>query len=165
VSKARKALMSVAFLASALLAGCTSGHSGSTEATTVAANPASFVGSWHVHDGQLTIDENQTAQEVNVGGCTTPCTEHEALTWALSDNGQRLTAVVRGVTFTSRTDGTQMSGPGSPDQAEAGDSFYLTFVAPYLLKSTLIHMPVAQGGNPYWCGADLAASLQSNCGA
>jgi hypothetical protein len=65
---------------------------------------------------------------------------------------------------------SRLQGSCAPsDSAAVGDSSYLEFVAPHLLKETLIHSSVSaidqKYGNPYWCGQGLAASKQGVCGA
>jgi hypothetical protein len=134
-------------------------------ATASRASP--FTGTWHVHDGQLVIRSDHTGEQQNLGGCDRPCLERDRLRWNLSDGGTRLTAVITAVTFTDRQTGAALSDPHADDQQRPGDAFSLRLVAPHLAKSTYLRtsLQASDIGNPYWCGAGLAESLQSRCGA
>jgi len=104
--------------------------------------------------------------DYNVGGAVRY--EDDRLSFARSRGGRRLTATIVSVTFTDEN-GKPIPNPNPGDSSPVGDSFYLEFVAPHLMKRTIIHSswPAIdqRDGNRYWCGVGLAGSLVSRCGA
>jgi hypothetical protein len=134
--------------------------------------PESFIGDWHVHGAGLKItSETAGVITADVGYCVPNdtaykyrCTESDELTMSLSGDKNQLTATVTKITFTA-ADGTIVRHSVT-QSSSVGDSFRLEFEAPQLLKETILHgMAGWVGGNPYWCGQNLAPELRSKCGA
>jgi len=126
----------------------------------------SFVGHWYVHGSQLEIESNGTGVEINNCGGQV-CLETDNLSLSLTPTGKRMTATITKITYTGTT-GKAIPNPTPADSQAVGDSFYLQFVAPHLMKKTIIHssLPaIDQTGNPYWCGNGLAPPLVHLCGA
>jgi hypothetical protein len=102
----------------------------------------------------------------NCGGQV--CVETDRLALVRSPNGTRLTAIITAVSYSDNT-GKPLPKPDLYDPQAIGDSFYLEFVAPHLMKRTIIHssLPAIEQkvGNPYWCGSGLATTLVRLCGA
>jgi hypothetical protein len=103
----------------------------------------------------------------NCGGQV--CVETDRLALVRSPNGKRLTATITAINYSDNT-GKPLPKPDPYDSQAIGDSFYLEFVAPHLMKKTIIHssLPASdqKSGNPYWCGSGLAtSSLVHLCGA
>lgn len=73
------------------------------------------------------------------------------------------------ITFKDGASGKAIPNPDPSTSQQIGDSSYLKFAAPHLLKETIIHssLPAVdlEAGNPYWCGDGLASSLGHFCGA
>jgi hypothetical protein len=122
-----------------------------------------FVGRWSVHGSQLEIHPNGTGTlESSCGGAV--CVETDALSLVRSASGQRLTATITKISYANKG-GNPIPGPDPRESPAVGDSFYFRFVAPHLMKLTIVHSSFAWLGNPYWCGDGLAASLEHLCGA
>jgi hypothetical protein len=102
----------------------------------------------------------------NCGGGV--CVETDRLALIRSPKGKRLTATITAISYRDNT-GKPIANPNPNDSPSIGDSFYLEFVAPHLMKETTIRSSVPAidnaDGNGYWCGSGLAASLVHLCGA
>lgn len=128
---------------------------------------ASFLGSWPVHGAQLRIGSNTSG--VTTSNCGSPCVESDELALSASPTGTRMTATITKITFSEGNSGKAIPNPTPGDSNRVGDSFYLEFVAPHLLRRTIIRssLPAIDQtrGNPYWCGTGLSPSLRHFCGA
>jgi hypothetical protein len=135
-----------------------------TTTRAVAKHQESFVGHWQVHGGTLDIRSNGSAiEDFNCGGQV--CDEMLRLALVRSPNGRRLIATIKSISYTNEH-GRRIANPDPAESESVGDVFSLEFVAPQLMKTTLMTSNRSlRRGNPYWCGADLAASLQHFCGA
>jgi hypothetical protein len=125
----------------------------------------SFVGHWWVHGGQLEIKPDNTA--VQTGPCDVTCLETHILSLSPVANGTRMSVIITEITYTG-PNGEPIANPYPGESAAVGDSSYLEFVAPHLLKETIIEssLPdIDQLGNHYWCGDDLEPPLTRVCGA
>ena len=126
-----------------------------------------FVGHWSVHDAQLNIESNTAAIETI--NCSLPCLETDTLALSLSTTGTRMTVTIAKITFADQNTGKVIPNPHPADSQMVGDSYYLEFVAPHLMKETIINssLPAIDqtDDNPYWCGSGLASSLVHLCGA
>jgi hypothetical protein len=125
-----------------------------------------FVGHWSVHGAQLKIESNTAG--ILTANCGPPCVETDLLALSLSPTGTRMRMTIAKITFTKGDTGMVIPKPVAVDSPGVGDSSYLEFVAPHLMKETIIHsslLAIDQSGNPYWCGSGLAASLVHLCGA
>jgi hypothetical protein len=124
------------------------------------ANP--FVGRWWAHDGGIQIKPDMTgAMWSNCGGAV--CIETDQLSLARSAKTARLTATITKRSYASKK-GAHVAGPDPRESPAVGDSFYLEFVAPHLMKMTMIRSAVPWLGNPYLCGDGLPAARQHLCG-
>ena len=122
-----------------------------------------FVGHWSVHGSQLEIRPNGTGTiESNCGGAV--CVETDALSVVRSVGGKRLTATITKIRYANNK-GEPIPGPDPRESPAVGDAFYFRFVAPHLMKLTIVRSSFPWLGNPYWCGDGLAASLEHFCGA
>ena len=126
-----------------------------------------FIAHWSVHGSEMDIRSDRTGTLTsNCGGGE--CVETDRLTLVRSPNGKRLTATITSIRY-SDTTGKSLPNPYPNESNAIGDSFYLEFVAPHLLRKTIIHssLPVVDqaSGNPYWCRRGLAKSLGHLCGA
>ena len=141
----------------------------SSSLPSIAANATDrFVGQWYVHDAQLAITSNAAGVESsNCGGGV--CVETEDLSLSLSANAKRMTATITKVSYRDGTTGKAIRNPDPAESSAVGDSFYLGFVAPHLVKMTILHTSLPaidqKYGNPYWCGNGLARALEDLCGA
>ena len=102
----------------------------------------------------------------NVGGAVRY--EGDLLSFVRSKDGKHLTATVVAVGYVDNK-GKPIPKPDGVDSSAVGDSFSLKFVAPHLMKQTIIHSSLSaidqRYGNPYWCGRGLAEALVPRCGA
>ena len=99
-------------------------------------------------------------------GCGGSCVETDRVRFVQSPNGRRLTGTITAVEYSDDV-GRVIPNPIPGASASVGDSFYLEFVAPHLMKQTSIRTsrPAEDVGNPYWCDDALEASKQRVCGA
>ncbi len=122
-----------------------------------------FVGQWSVHGSQLVIRPDGTGTIVsNCGGQL--CAETDSLSLVRSASGKHLTATITKVSYVNNR-GKPIPAPDPRDSPAVGDSFYFRFVAPHLMKATIVRSSFPWLGNPYWCGDGLAAALEHFCGA
>src|SRR5436190_14772359 len=91
-----------------------------------------FVGHWWVHDAQLKIESNGAG--VITGNCGSPCVETDNLALSLSSTGTRMTVTITKIAFTEGNTGKVIPNPDPADSPSVGDSSYLEFVAPHLMK-------------------------------
>ena len=99
-----------------------------------------------------------------IAGSSDICTVLADMSLKLITDSNTLRATVSKVSF--QVGETPVTIPESGDPMKVGDKFDLKFVALGLLKRTIVSgMKGFVGGNPYWCGEDLAEELRYRCGA
>jgi len=144
---------------------------------------STFVGAWHVHGAQLTVNANYAgAESSNAGTClndlssTLMCEGHARLmceghaSLVLESNAEGVGVTISRVWYTTWAGDPPPPGfdPGT-DIPTAGDTSELTWVAHALLKERLIKSQLSQldkqYGNPYWCGPGISQANVSKCGA
>jgi hypothetical protein len=96
----------------------------------------------------LTIESNSAG--VLTGNCGYPCVETENLALSLSPTGKRMTLTIATITFSDGNTGRVIRNPDPAASPGVGDSSYLEFVAPHLMKETIIHssLPAIDQRNP-----------------
>src|SRR4029077_19048496 len=85
--------------------------------------PASFVGSWYVHDGRLTVGPRLTGMEEENGGGVI---EADVLPLCPAYTHNALVAVITKVSFVSASTRKPVANPPPNDSQAVGDSFRLT---------------------------------------
>ena len=135
-------------LTSAILLGTSA-----VEAHPARTTPPGFMGTWYVHDGQLTIGSNFTGLETGYSGATV---EQDTLRFSSASGPKKLTAVITKIVYLNRTTGRPTTNPDPTESQSVGDSFQLIHVDRYLLKTIFVRSSLPsidlKYGNPYWCG-------------
>ena len=113
--------------------------------------PPRFVGTWYVHDGQLTITAEGTGTETYTSAMVA---EIDSLSFMATGNETGVTGTIRSIRYLSN--GQQVPDPDPQDAQKPGDTFKLTWINQHLLKSTFLRSSLPQidisSANPYWCG-------------
>ena len=118
-----------------------------------------------MHGSQMAIESNRGG--ILTSNCGVPCVETETLSLSRSPSGTRMNVTITRIAYKDGTTGKAIPNSYPADSPRVGDSSYLEFAAPHLLKETIIHssVPGIDRANSYWCGDGLAPSLSHFCGA
>jgi hypothetical protein len=150
--------------------------SGTTTTTAPAPDPNAarrFIGHWFVHGSTLDITSATEATETVASGfdCTPAredwCLEKDRLSLELAPDGESVTATIVGIDYVNGTTGAKFSSPFPGASQAVGDSVRLEFVAPHLMKATVIkrQLGTENYGNAHWCQDGIAPNLRDLCGA
>jgi len=124
----------------------------------------SFIGSWHVHDAELTVTSLRRGVISGRGDCS--CEELDTLSLSPSADGTALDATVTAVRAIG-AGGKRVADP-HPNEVVGQKSFF-EFIEPHLmLQVTVPNEPgdlSVSFGNPFWCGSGLAMQYTPACGA
>ncbi len=124
----------------------------------------SFIGSWHVHDAELTITSLRQGVISGRGDCS--CEEVDTLSLSPSADGSAVNATVTAVGAIG-VGGKRVADP-HPNEV-VGQKLFFEFIEPHLmLQVTVPNEPgdlSVSFGNPFWCGHGLAMLYTPVCGA